>query len=85
MSQPTLRLGEVVVVKETKPDVDIIEVFEEMLSQRAMKGHRPFLFVSSFTDLECNLVMLLDESSDLVNSDLPRTSSQWAGYHVMMN
>lgn len=71
--------------KEKNPDVDIIDIFEEMLSQRAMKGHRPFLFVSSFIDLECNLVMLLDESSDLSSSDLPRTNSQWAGYHVMMN
>jgi hypothetical protein len=73
------------VAKEKNPDVDIIDIFEEMLSQRAMKGHRPFLFVSSFIDLECNLVMLLDESSDLSSSDLPRTNSQWAGYHVMMN
>ncbi len=72
-------------VKEKDPDVDIIDIFEEMLSQRAMKGHRPFLFVSSFIDLECNLVMLLDGSSDLTNNDLPRTNSQWAGYHVMMN
>jgi hypothetical protein len=72
-------------VKETNPEVDIIDIFEEMLSQRAMKGHRPFLFVSSFKDLECNLVMLLDAGSDLANSDLPRSDSQWAGYHVMMN
>lgn len=71
--------------KETNPEVDIIEIFEEMLSQRARKGHRPFLFVSSFMDLECNLVMLLDDSADLASSDLPRTNSQWAGYHVIMN
>ena len=71
--------------KETSPDVDIIDIFEEMLSERARKGHRPFLFVSSFMDLECNLVMLLDDSSDLRSSDLPRPSSQWAGYHVIMN
>ena len=72
-------------MKETNPEVDLIDVFEEMLSQRAMKGHRPFLFVSSFKDLECNLVMLLDESSDLAGSDQPRATSQWAGYHVIMN
>lgn len=71
--------------KETNPDVDIIDIFEEMLSQRARKGHRPFLFVSSFMDLECNLVMLLDDSADLASSDLPRTNSQWAGYHMIMN
>ena len=71
--------------KETSPDVDIIDIFEEMLSERARKGHRPFLFVSSFMDLECNLVMLLDDSSDLRSSDLPRPSSQWTGYHVIMN
>jgi len=29
--------------------------------------------------------MLLDESSDLESSDLPKPNSQWAGYHVMMN
>jgi hypothetical protein len=72
-------------VKETNPEVDIIDIFEEMLSQRAMKGHRPFLFVSSFIDLECNLVMLLDESADLSSNDLPRPNSQWPGYHVIMN
>ena len=71
--------------KETNPEVDIIDLFEDMLNQRAMKGHRPFLFVSSFKDLECNLVMLLDESSDLSSSDLPKPNSPWAGYHVMMN
>jgi hypothetical protein len=73
------------VAKETSPDVDIIDIFEEMLSERARKGHRPFLFVSSFMDLECNLVMLLDDSSDLASSDLPKPSSPWAGYHVIMN
>jgi hypothetical protein len=73
------------VAKETNPDVDIIDIFEEMLSQRARKGHRPFLFVSSFMDLECNLVMLLDDSADLASCDLPRANSQWAGYHVIMN
>jgi len=71
--------------KETDPEIDIIEIFEEMLSQRAMKGHRPFLFVSSFTDLECNLIMLLGDSSDLSRNELPRTNSQWAGYHLLMN
>jgi len=45
-------------------EIDIIDVFEEMLCQRAMKGIRPVLYVSSLVDLECNMVMLLDEGAE---------------------
>ncbi|MCI0487665.1 MAG: hypothetical protein L0229_13820 [Blastocatellia bacterium] len=42
---------------------DVIEVYEEMLYQRASQGIRPVLYVSSFTDFECSLMMLLDNPS----------------------
>lgn len=42
---------------------DVIEVYEEMLYQRASQGIRPVLYVSSFTDFECSLLMLLDNPS----------------------
>jgi len=45
-------------------EVDILDVFEEMLFQRAAKGIRPVLYISSLMDLECNMVMLLDENAE---------------------
>ena len=42
---------------------DMIEMYEEMLYQRAAQGIRPVLYVSSFTDFECSMLMLLDNPS----------------------
>jgi hypothetical protein len=41
---------------------DVVDLYEEMLYERAAKGIRPTLYVSSATDFECSLVMLLDDA-----------------------
>jgi hypothetical protein len=65
--------------------VDLVDVFEEMLCQRAMKGLRPVLYVSSMTDLECNMLMLLDESSDELNFGQMRSRLSGASSHITTN
>ena len=72
-------------VRQKNKDVDIVEIFEQMLAQRASKGIRPVLYVSSYTDLECSLVMLLDESNDQALAEMQHPSQRGVGYHVVMN
>ncbi|HWC78137.1 MAG TPA: hypothetical protein VG778_11775 [Blastocatellia bacterium] len=66
-------------------DIDLVDIFEQMLSRRADGGIRPMLYVSSATDLECNMVMLLGEADENPSSELPEPVSHRAGYHVVMN
>lgn len=42
---------------------DIVDLYEEMLGRRAELGYRPVLYVSSETDLECNLIGLYEQES----------------------
>lgn len=49
--------------KETM-GLDLIDIYEQMLFERAARGIRPVLYVSSNKDLECSVVMLLDEPAD---------------------
>lgn len=39
---------------------DVIDLYEEMLYERAARGIRPVLYISSRADLECSVLMLLD-------------------------
>ena len=73
------------IVRQHNQDVDIVEIFEQMLSQRASRGIRPVLYVSSHTDLECSLVMLLDESDQHASAETQQRASHGVGYHVVMN
>jgi len=41
---------------------NIADLYEEMLYTRAANGIRPVLYVSSQEDLECSVLMLLDEA-----------------------
>ncbi|HEY9231522.1 MAG TPA: hypothetical protein VIS78_05230 [Blastocatellia bacterium] len=66
-------------------EVDIVDVYEQMLFQRAAKGIRPTLYVSSFTDLECSMLMLLDEEDQQRASGRQRPIPQGVGYHVVTN
>jgi len=66
-------------------DVDIVDVFEEMLCQRAIKGIRPVLYVSSLMDLECNILMLLDESAEQLNFDQVTSSGDGLRSHMTTN
>ena len=66
-------------------EVDIVDVYEQMLFQRAAKGIRPTLYVSSFTDLECSMLMLLDEENQQRASGQQRPVAKGLGYHVITN
>jgi hypothetical protein len=68
-----------------KPDVDIVELFEQMLFQRASKGIRPVLYVSSYTDLECSMLMLLDETREGQSSGIQQPVAKGIGYYVAKN
>jgi hypothetical protein len=72
-------------MRQEKSDVDMVELFEQMLFQRAVKGIRPVLYVSSYTDLECSMLMLLDETSQGRASGLQQPVEKGVGYHVMTN
>ena len=73
------------VVRQEKQDIDLVGVYEEMLLQRAMNGIRPVLYVSSNTDLECSMLMLLDETSSVDSDGLGKNISRRPGYYVMTN
>ena len=66
-------------------DGDLIDLYEQMLYQRAIKGIRPVLYVSSFTDLECNMLMLLDENPEIQLVGQQQPVGKVAGYHVITN
>jgi len=46
---------------EKMTESGMVDLYEEMLYERAAIGIRPVLYVSSRTDLECSVLMLLDE------------------------
>lgn len=70
---------------QMRSDVDIVELYEQMLFQRAAQGIRPVLYVSSYTDLECSMLMLLDETSEGLSSGVQRPVARGTGYHVNTN
>jgi hypothetical protein len=71
-------------INKENGEVDIIDVFEEMLFQRAAKGIRPVLYVSSLTDLECNMVMLLDENAEEFSPEWTKPSQNGARHPVTL-
>jgi hypothetical protein len=68
-----------------KSDVDIVDLYEQMLFERASKGIRPLLYVSSNTDLECAMLMLLDEDSQQRASGIQQPVAKVLGYHIHTN
>ncbi len=72
-------------MRQEQSDVDMVDLFEQMLFQRAAQGFRPVLYVSSYTDFECNMLMLLDEQDQLRASGQQRPVEKSMGYHVMTN
>ena len=68
-----------------RSDVDIVDLFEQMLFQRAAKGIRPVLYVSSYTDLECSMLMLLDEEDEGRLQGYQQPGKKGVGYHVNTN
>ena len=65
--------------------VDMVDLLEEMLFQRASTGIRPVLYVSSYTDLECNMLMLLDDMGDVQWSGKEQQVQKQVGYHIVTN
>ena len=65
--------------------VDMVDLLEEMLFQRASTGIRPVLYVSSYTDLECNMLMLLDDMGDVQWSGTEQQVQKQVGYHMVTN
>jgi hypothetical protein len=71
--------------ERSRPKVDMVDLFEEMLYQRASAGIRPMLYVSSNTDLECSMLMLLDDAGEIQWSTGPQPEVNRVGYHVVTN
>ena len=65
--------------------VDMVDLVEEMLFQRASTGIRPLLYVSSYTDLECSMLMLLDEMGEVQWLDTKQQVQNQVGYHMVTN
>jgi hypothetical protein len=65
--------------------VESIDLLEEMLFQRAASGIRPVLYVSSDTDLECSMLMLLDDTGEALWSAEQVPVERQVGYHTITN
>jgi hypothetical protein len=81
-------------VKDTLPNLtisghhaglDMVDLLEDMLFQRASSGIRPMLYLSSDTDLECSMIMLLDETGEGQWSIEQQPVAKEVGYHMVTN
>lgn len=66
-------------------EVDYVDLYEQLLYQRASLGIRPVLYISSQTDLECSMLMLLDDDGDALYTGGPLQSKSVVGYHLITN
>ena len=59
--------------QERKSRVDIVDLYEELLTKRAEMGYRPVIYVSSERDLECNLIGMFEAevSTDVTGEAVP--------------
>lgn len=64
---------------------DIVDLVEEMLFQRAACGIRPVLYLSSYIDLECSMLMLLDDAGEARWSAEQTPAEKHVGYHIVTN
>ncbi|HSB11078.1 MAG TPA: hypothetical protein VLM38_16435 [Blastocatellia bacterium] len=71
--------------KQTQTSVDLVDLVEEMLFQRASNGTRPALYISSYTDLECSMLMLLEDSGVANWSGHSHPARKQLGYDIIMN
>jgi hypothetical protein len=63
-------------------DSGMVDLYEEMLYERAAKGIRPVLYVSSRNDLDCSVIMLLDEPPETKLAGRQRRAAIGFGRHV---
>jgi hypothetical protein len=68
-----------------RTDVDYVDLYEQLLYQRASQGIRPVLYISSYTDLECSMLMLLDEDAEARYAGSPQLAKRGIGYHLITN
>ena len=64
---------------------ETVDLLEEMLFQRAASGIRPVLYLSSYTDLECSVLMLLDDTGEARWSTEQTPAARQVGYHIITN
>lgn len=72
-------------MEQEMTDSDVVDLYEEMLYERAAKGIRPVLYVSSHKDLECSVLMLLNEALEVQLSGRRQPAARGIRYHVMTN
>lgn len=68
-----------------RTEVDYVDLYEELLFQRAASGIRPVLYLSSYTDLECSMLMLLDDMGEVHWSGTQQPVTRQVGYHMITN
>src|SRR6266478_4994750 len=68
---------------EKNTESAMVDLYEEMLYERAAMGIRPVLYISSQTDLECSVLMLLDEPLESKLA-LPEHLASTRGNHQLM-
>ena len=61
---PPLLRAVIILMEQEITASDMEDLYEEMLYTRASKGIRPVLYVSSHKDLECSVLMLLNEAPE---------------------
>jgi len=64
---------------------DTVDLLEEMLFQRAAGGIRPVLYLSSYVDLECSMLMLLDDSGEARWLAEHTPAARQISYHTVTN
>ena len=64
---------------------ETVDLLEEMLFQRAATGTRPVLYLSSYTDLECSMLMLLNNTGEARWSAEQMPAVRQTGYHIITN
>jgi hypothetical protein len=64
---------------------DRVDLYEEMLYARAAKGIRPVIYVSSQKDLECSVLMLLDQALETKLAGRRRPEAIGFRQHGMTN
>jgi hypothetical protein len=53
-------------MKQEVTESDVVDLYEQMLYERATKGIRPALYVSSSIDLECSALLLLNRPAEVL-------------------
>jgi hypothetical protein len=75
-ASPLFAVDEITQMEQEMPGSIILDLYEEMLYKRAMKGIRPMLYVSSPKDLECSVQLLLEEGGETKLGGRPRLAGR---------